>query len=85
MVLGLKPSDSNVSYASFLALVDTALISSRVEKVLEGHGFQFQVMFIELATYIVLQRENIHSVHLINYLYSITKRKYLSGPGFESQ
>ena len=73
------------SMALFPAPVDSALISSRVKKVLEGHGFQFQVMFIELATYIVLLRENIHSVHSINYLYSVTERKYLSGPGFESQ
>ena len=71
MVLGLNPNDSNVSYASFLAPVDTALISSRVKKVLEGLRFQFQVMFIELATYIVVLRENIHNVYSINYLYNI--------------
>ena len=53
--------------APLLAPVDTALICSRVNKVLEGHGLES------------------HNVHSINYLYSITKRKYLSGPGFESQ
>ena len=45
--------------ASFLAPVDTALICSKAKKVLEGHGLEFQVMFVELATYIVLPRENI--------------------------
>ena len=62
VVLGLNPSDSSVSYASFLAPVDTALISIRVKKVLEGHGLESQVMFIELATYIVLLRKNISVV-----------------------
>ena len=47
MVLGLNPSDSNNSYAPFLAPVDTALICSRIKKVLEGHGLESQVLFIE--------------------------------------
>ena len=59
MVLGLNPSDSNVFNAPFLAPVDTALICSRVKKVLERHGLESQVMFIKLASYIVLLRENI--------------------------
>ena len=54
--------------APFLAPVNTALISSRVKKVLEGHGLESQVIFIKLATYIVLFRENIQNVHSINYL-----------------
>ena len=45
--------------APFLAPVDTALICSRVKKVLEGDGLESQVMFIKLATYIVLLTENI--------------------------
>ena len=45
--------------APFLAPVDTALICSRVNKVLEGLGLESQVMFIKLAYYIVLLRENI--------------------------
>ena len=56
MVLGLNPSDSNVSYAPFLAPVDTALTCSRVKSLLEGHGLESQVLFIELAYYIVLMR-----------------------------
>ena len=43
--------------ASFLAPVDTALICSRVKKVLEGHGLEFQVMFVELATYSITERK----------------------------
>ena len=66
--------------APFLAPVDTALISSRVKKVLEGHGLESQVMFIKL-----LLREHIQNVDSINYLYSITERKYFSVPGFETQ
>ena len=85
VVLGLNPSDSSVSYAPFLAPVDTALICRRIKKVLEGHGLESQVMFIELATYIVSLRENIQNVHPINYLNSITERNFFSGPGFESQ
>ena len=59
VVLGLNPSDSNVFNAPFLVPVDTALICSRIKKVLERHGLESQVMFIELVTYIVLQIENI--------------------------
>ena len=51
MVLGLNPSDSDVSYAPFLAPVDTALICSRVKKVLEGHG---------------LESHNVHSINYLN-------------------
>ena len=58
VVLGLNPSDSNVFNAPFLAPVDSALICSRVKKLLEGHGLESQVMFTELATYIVLLIEN---------------------------
>ena len=57
VVLGLNPSDSNVSYASFLAPVNTALICSRVKTVLVGHGLESQVLFIDLAYYIVLMRK----------------------------
>ena len=47
VVLGLNPSDSNVFNAPFLAPVDTALICSRIKKVLEGYGLESQVMFIK--------------------------------------
>ena len=52
--------------APLLAPVDTALICSRVNKVLEGHGLESQVMFIKLAYYIVLLRENIPVVLGLN-------------------
>ena len=52
--------------APFLATVDTALRCSRVNKVLEGHGLESQVMFIKLAYYIVLLRENISVVLGLN-------------------
>ena len=45
--------------APFLAPVDTALICSRIKKVLEGHGLESQVMFIKLANSIALLRESI--------------------------
>ena len=66
VVLGLNPSDSNVSYAPFRAPVDTALICSRINKVLKGHGLESQVMFIKLATPVVLLRENILVVPSLN-------------------
>ena len=50
----------------FLAPVDTALICSRVKKVHEGHGLESQVIFIKLANYIVLLRENISVVLGLN-------------------
>ena len=74
--------------ASFLAPVDTALICSKVKKVLEGHGLEFQVMFVELATYIVLPRENILVVLGLNpsgsnvsygilpFLYTVSVNRY---------
>ena len=52
--------------ASFLAPVDTALICSKVKKVPEGHGLEYQAMFVELASYIVLLRENISVVRGFN-------------------